>query len=120
VGLPNTEALLPAELSGGMRKRVAVARALAARPELLLYDEPTAGLDPANVRVVARLIGSLQKTLNATSIVVTHDRELAFSVADRLALLANGRIAWLGDNAAARLSPPPLAAFFCDAEEVRP
>jgi phospholipid/cholesterol/gamma-HCH transport system ATP-binding protein len=111
VGLPGAEPLRPAELSGGMRKRVAVARALATHPELLLYDEPTAGLDPPNVRRIARLINSLHNDLQATSVVVTHDRELAFAVADHIALLDQGRIAWRGDNAAAQRMPPPLARF---------
>jgi phospholipid/cholesterol/gamma-HCH transport system ATP-binding protein len=111
VDLAGTGPLLPGELSGGMRKRVAIARALATRPELLLYDEPTAGLDPANVHRIAALISSLQK-LHATGLVVTHDRELALAVADRIALLAAGRIAWIGSNAEARGEPPILRAFW--------
>jgi len=120
VGLAGSGPLLPAELSGGMRKRVAVARALATRPELLLYDEPTAGLDPANVERIARLITSLRANLHTTSIVVTHDRELALGVADRIALLAGGRIAWLGTNDEARRAPPALATFWGGALEARP
>ena len=120
VGLAGTGPLFPGELSGGMRKRVAVARALATRPELLLYDEPTAGLDPANVERVARLIESLRAGLHTTSVVVTHDRDLALGVADRIALLAGGRIAWLGTNAEARAAPPALAAFWHGAVEARP
>jgi phospholipid/cholesterol/gamma-HCH transport system ATP-binding protein len=120
VGLAGSGPLLPGELSGGMRKRVAVARALATRPELLLYDEPTAGLDPANVDRVARLITSLRANLHTTSIVVTHDRELALGVADRIALLAGGRIAWLGANDEARREPPALAAFWGATLEARP
>jgi phospholipid/cholesterol/gamma-HCH transport system ATP-binding protein len=112
VGLAGTGPQLPGELSGGMRKRVAVARALATRPELLLYDEPTAGLDPANVERVARLITSVRESLHTTSVVVTHDRELALGVADRIALLAGGRIDWLGSNEEARRGPPALAAFW--------
>ena len=120
VGLGGSGPLQPGELSGGMRKRVAVARALATRPELLLYDEPTAGLDPANVERIARLITSLRATLHTTGIVVTHDRDLALGVADRLALLAGGRIAWLGSNDEARRAPPALAAFWGHAAEARP
>jgi phospholipid/cholesterol/gamma-HCH transport system ATP-binding protein len=119
VGLGGTGPLMPAELSGGMRKRVAIARALATRPELLLYDEPTAGLDPANVRRIAALITSLRETLHTTGVVVTHDRELAFGVADRMALLAGGRIAWLGSTEEARQGPPPLTAFFEGMVEAR-
>jgi len=120
VGLAGIGRQLPGELSGGMRKRVAVARALATRPELLLYDEPTAGLDPANVQRVAGLIRSLRQSLHTTSIVVTHDRDLALGVADRIALLAGGRIAWLGSNEEARRGPPALTAFFCRPPEPHP
>ena len=111
VGLPGTESLLPGELSGGMRKRVAVARALATRPALLVYDEPTTGLDPANVQRIASIIASLRTTLGTTGIIVTHDRELALGVADRIALLSAGRIAWIGATREALLAPP-LVAFW--------
>ena len=93
VGLAGVEKLLPAELSGGMRKRVGVARAIAMGPRVILYDEPTTGLDPANSRRIGELIQSLQRELGATSVVVTHDLELAFAIADRVALLKQGRIA---------------------------
>jgi phospholipid/cholesterol/gamma-HCH transport system ATP-binding protein len=120
VGLAGAGPLLPAELSGGMRKRVAVARALATHPELLLYDEPTTGLDPANVRRIARLIRSVRATLRTTGIVVTHDRDLAFAVADRIALLERGRIPWVGSNDEARRLPAALAAFLRGDEQERP
>ncbi len=102
--------LLPSELSGGMKKRVGIARALAAGPELLLFDEPTAGLDPTNARLVAELIQELHGGICDTAIVVTHDLELAKTVADRVAILIEGRFAALGpvaeiletDNAAVR------------------
>jgi phospholipid/cholesterol/gamma-HCH transport system ATP-binding protein len=93
VGLAGIEALLPAELSGGMKKRVGVARAIALSPRVVLYDEPTTGLDPANARRVGALIRSLQAELAATSVVVTHDLELCFAVSDRVALLEGGRLA---------------------------
>ena len=93
VGLAGTEPMLPAELSGGMRKRVAVARAIALEPRIVLYDEPTTGLDPANSRRVGGLIVALQQQLAATSVVVTHDIELCFAVSDRVALLRDGRLA---------------------------
>jgi len=93
VGLVGTEALMPAELSGGMRKRVGVARAIALRPRIVLYDEPTTGLDPANSRRIGQLIAALQAGLEATSVVVTHDLELCFAVSDRVALLREGRLA---------------------------
>lgn len=92
VGLPGTEDLRPAELSGGMRKRVAIARAIAADPEVLLYDEPTTGLDPINTRRINELIRSIQRDLSVTSLVVTHDMQSAFMVADRMAMLSDRRI----------------------------
>jgi phospholipid/cholesterol/gamma-HCH transport system ATP-binding protein len=93
VGLAGSEALLPAELSGGMRKRVGVARAIALSPRIVLYDEPTTGLDPANARRIGQLIRALQVELSATSVVVTHDLELCFAISDRVALLREGRLA---------------------------
>ena len=93
VGLVGSESLLPAELSGGMRKRVGVARAIALRPRIVLYDEPTTGLDPANSRRIGKLITALQTELEATSVVVTHDLELCFAVSNRVALLREGRLA---------------------------
>jgi phospholipid/cholesterol/gamma-HCH transport system ATP-binding protein len=96
VGLEGVEALLPDELSGGMRKRVAVARAIALEPELVLYDEPTTGLDPANARRIGELIRELGRRLCVTSVVVTHDLELCSAVSDRFGLLKDGRIAFEG------------------------
>ncbi len=88
--------LLPAELSGGMRKRVGIARALAMEPEVMLYDEPTAGLDPTNAKLVADLISRFRAGVCDTSIVVTHDLELTRTVADRAAILVDGRFAVMG------------------------
>lgn len=96
VGLGDIEAMDPAELSGGMRKRVAVARAIALPPRILLYDEPTTGLDPSNVEKVNELIFNLKSKLGVTSVVVTHDMPSALKVSDRLAMLHEGRIAALG------------------------
>jgi phospholipid/cholesterol/gamma-HCH transport system ATP-binding protein len=87
---------LPSELSGGMRKRVGIARALVTEPEMLLFDEPTAGLDPTNSRMVGELIVKLKSGVCDSSIVVTHDIELARTVADRVAILMDGRFAILG------------------------
>jgi phospholipid/cholesterol/gamma-HCH transport system ATP-binding protein len=84
--------LLPSELSGGMQKRVAIARAIVGRQKYILYDEPTTGLDPVNANVINRLIARLQGELGATSIIVTHDVESAFYLGDRIVLLANGRV----------------------------
>jgi phospholipid/cholesterol/gamma-HCH transport system ATP-binding protein len=92
VGLPGIEAQAPASLSGGMKKRVALARAIAAEPEVLLFDEPTAGLDPINTRRIDDLIRSIQRDLGITTIVVTHDLPSAYLVADRIAMLAERRI----------------------------
>jgi len=87
---------LPAELSGGMRKRVGIARALIGQPEVLLFDEPTAGLDPTNSKMVGELISELGSGVCDTAIVVTHDLELAKTVADRVAVLIEGRFATVG------------------------
>jgi len=96
VGLPGTDDLLPAELSGGMRKRVGIARALVVEPEVVFFDEPTAGLDPTNARLVAELIAQLRQGVCDTAIVVTHDLEFADMVADRMAILYRGQFAETG------------------------
>jgi phospholipid/cholesterol/gamma-HCH transport system ATP-binding protein len=96
VGLPGIESMQPADLSGGMRKRVGLARAIAVRPEVLLYDEPTTGLDPINTARVNHLITGLQERLNITSVVVTHDMKSAFSISDRIAMVHSGRIIMIG------------------------
>lgn len=92
VGLPGVEQQKPADLSGGMRKRAALARSIVLEPEVILYDEPTTGLDPANTKRIAELIRELQERLNVTSIVVTHDMPCAFHVGDRIAMLHNKRM----------------------------
>lgn len=92
--------LLPSELSGGMKKRVGIARALSVEPEMLLFDEPTGGLDPTNSKLVSELIVQLRGGVCDTAIVVTHDLELAKTVADRVAVLIDGRFAALGPVAA--------------------
>lgn len=96
VGLPGTEHLSPAEISGGMKKRVAIARAIAMRPEILLYDEPTTGLDPIRANSINDLIVSLQNSLDVTSVVVTHDMNSVERVADRVAFLYDGVIHFEG------------------------
>ncbi|HWT82228.1 MAG TPA: ABC transporter ATP-binding protein, partial [Candidatus Methylomirabilis sp.] len=96
VGLGAIESMDPGELSGGMRKRVAVARAIALPPRILLYDEPTTGLDPSNVEKINELILDLKGKLGVTSVVVTHDMPSALKVSDRLAMLHEGRIAAVG------------------------
>jgi phospholipid/cholesterol/gamma-HCH transport system ATP-binding protein len=99
VGLPGTDDLLPAELSGGMRRRVGIARALVMEPEVVFFDEPTAGLDPTNARLVAELIAELRQGVCDTAIVVTHDIEFADMVANRMAILHGGRFAETGTPA---------------------
>jgi phospholipid/cholesterol/gamma-HCH transport system ATP-binding protein len=99
VGLPGTDSLLPAELSGGMRKRVGIARALVMEPEVVFFDEPTAGLDPTNARLVAELIAELRTGVCDTAIVVTHDIDFATMIADQMAILHRGRIADMGTPA---------------------
>lgn len=96
VGLPGIEQMAPADLSGGMRKRVALARAVAVRPEIVFYDEPAEGLDPINVTRVNRLLLGLQQSLNVTSVVVTHNLKAAFAISDRLALIHDGKVVVTG------------------------
>ncbi len=96
VGLPGVQESRPADLSGGMKKRVALARAIATEPEVVLYDEPTTGLDPMNTSRIDHLINDLRQKLKVTSIVVTHDINSAFFISDRLALLDKGKIVFVG------------------------
>ncbi len=105
---------LPAELSGGMRKRVGLARAFVGRPQILLYDEPVTGLDPVNTALVHRLIESLDKELGATSIVVTHDVEGALPISDRVALLEGGKVRFVGTPDEFRMTEDPLVRAFLD------
>ena len=96
VGLPGTEETWPADMSAGMKKRVSLARALAIRPEVLLYDEPTTGLDPINVTRIADLIEYLNGTLDVTSVVVTHDMDTALAISDRIAMIQDGFVIFSG------------------------
>ncbi len=107
---------LPSELSGGMRKRVGIARALSAEPEILLFDEPTAGLDPTNSKMVGDLIRELHGGVCDTAIVVTHDLELTKTVADRVAILIEGRFAALGPLAEVLESREPTVQAFLAGE----
>jgi phospholipid/cholesterol/gamma-HCH transport system ATP-binding protein len=116
VGLVGSETLMPAELSGGMRKRVGVARGIALEPATILYDEPTTGLDPANQRRVGDLIRSLQERLGVTSVVVTHELELCFAISNRVALLKDGRIVACGSSEAMQHSEHPDVRDFLAGE----
>jgi phospholipid/cholesterol/gamma-HCH transport system ATP-binding protein len=113
VGLHDVDAKLPAELSGGMRKRVGIARALVLGPELVLYDEPTAGLDPTNARLITELVESLKaEGASETAMIVTHDLEFARSVSDLIAVLIDGRIAEIGAAEALLHSTEPAVQAF--------
>jgi len=112
VGLSGIEAMAPSDLSGGMRKRVALARAVAVRPEVVFYDEPAEGLDPINVTRVNRLLLGLQKSLNVTSVVVTHNLKTAFAISDRLALIHDGEVAATGEPEAFLDSDDPVVREF--------
>ena len=105
---------LPSELSGGMRKRVGIARAIVGRPEILLYDEPVTGLDPVNGTVVHRLIAQLAGDMGVTSIIVTHDIEGALSISDRVALLDRGSIRFVGTSDDFRASDDVLVRAFLE------
>jgi len=105
---------LPAELSGGMRKRVGLARAIVGEPQILLYDEPVTGLDPVNAVAVDRLITDIAERTHVTSIVVTHDVEGALSISDRVALLEGGKMRFLGTPDEFRQSRDPLVRAFAD------
>lgn len=112
VELERVEDLMPSDLSGGMRKRVALARAIALAPQAVLYDEPTTGLDPITANTINHLIRSLQQRLGITSIVVTHDIHSAFTVGDRIAFLNQGVILFDGTVAEAKASDLPLLRNF--------
>jgi phospholipid/cholesterol/gamma-HCH transport system ATP-binding protein len=116
VGLPGVDDMFPAELSGGMKKRVGIARALVTEPEVVFFDEPTAGLDPTNARLVAELIAELRKGVCDTAIVVTHDIEFAEMVSDQMAILHQGRFAEVGTPAAVRASANPDVRRFLAGE----
>lgn len=120
VGLRDEDILkkMPSDLSGGMRKRVALARSLALDPEVLLFDEPTTGLDPITSATIGKLINSIQEGTGVTSVVVTHDIPLARRVGDRIALLSEGKFSFLGNwQEADRSQDPGVADFLAGREE---
>ncbi len=112
VNLENTQEMLPEEISGGMKKRVAIARAIAFHPEVILYDEPTTGLDPINAKTVTELIMKLKKERRVTSVVVTHILRDAFAVGDSLALMSEGRIVFDGSADDLLASKDPFVQNF--------
>jgi phospholipid/cholesterol/gamma-HCH transport system ATP-binding protein len=114
VDLAGTEGLMPAELSGGMRKRVGLARAIALKPRYLLYDEPTTGLDPVTAAVIDQLIVRTREALGVTSIVITHDMRSAYTVGDRIAMLYQGRIRQVGTVAEIRATADPVVRQFIE------
>jgi len=120
VGLKGTEEKMPSELSGGMKKRVAIARALIVQPQLILYDEPTSELDPVSAMVIGEEILKQNKRSHVTSIVVSHDRDLAFGVADRIAVIIEGSIVAIGTPDEVKNKPDPLVQKFLHAYIKRP
>ena len=112
VGLRGARALMPAQISGGMARRVALARAIASDPDLVMYDEPFAGLDPISMNTAARLIRQLNDALGITSVVVSHDVAETFAIADQVVLLAEGKVAARGTPAELRASSHPLVRQF--------
>ncbi len=120
VGLENVEDKLPSELSGGMKKRAGLARAIAMEPEYILYDEPTTGLDPITSDAINDLIIKLQEQLGVTSIVVTHDMPSAFKIADRMAMLNQGKIVYTGTVQEVRETDHPMVRQFIEGSSQGP
>ncbi len=114
VDLPNTEARFPAELSGGMRKRVGIARAIALRPKYILYDEPTTGLDPVTSAVIDELMVRMRDRLGVTGIVITHDMRSAYRVGTRIAMLYEGRVRQVGTVDEIRNTKDPVVRQFIE------
>src|SRR5690606_4662483 len=112
VGLSGIEELMPAELSGGMKKRVGLARAICTEPKFILYDEPTTGLDPIMAGAIDQLIIRMEKRRGVTSIVVTHDLNSAYKVASRIAMLYDGKIVGVGTPNEIKNTPDPLVKQF--------
>ena len=118
-GMPATQSMMPAELSGGMKKRVGLARALAMQPQVVFYDEPTSGLDPVMTMTISRLIRKTQQTLGVTSVLVTHDMESAYFAADRIAMLYKGKIVQVGTPDEIKRSRNPIVHAFVNGLELK-
>ena len=116
VGMDGFQQSFPANLSGGQKKRVALARAIALDPKIILYDEPTTGLDPIRSDIISELIIKLQRELNVTSVVVTHDMKSAYKIADRVVMLHNGKIIADGDPDYIRNHPHPVVQQFINGQ----
>jgi len=114
VDLPGVETRMPAELSGGMRKRVGIARAVALRPKYILYDEPTTGLDPVTSAVIDQLMVRMREKLGVTGIVITHDLRSAYTVGTRIAMLYEGRVRWEGTIAEIHATTDPIVRQFIE------
>lgn len=114
VGLAGTEPLLPSSLSGGMKKRAGIARTIALRPEIVLYDEPTMGLDPINTTRIGHLIRTLAREMNITSVMVTHDMKLAFEMADRIVMIDDGLVLGVGTPAELKNHTDPRVKGFIE------
>lgn len=112
VGLQGVEGLMPHELSGGMKKRVGLARAIAYKPEIILYDEPSTGIDPIRADAINDLINMMKKELKVTSVVITHDMVSSYKVADRMAMLYEGRIIEIGNPEEIKSSKNPVVQQF--------
>jgi phospholipid/cholesterol/gamma-HCH transport system ATP-binding protein len=120
VGLKGTENKMPSDLSGGMKKRVAIARALVVEPQLILYDEPTSELDPLSAVTIGEEILNLKNRIHVTSLVVSHDRDLAFGIADRIAVINEGRILAIDSPDNIKNKPDPLIQKFLNANLKNP
>jgi phospholipid/cholesterol/gamma-HCH transport system ATP-binding protein len=120
VGLRGVEDMKPASLSGGMRKRAGLARAIAMDPQFILYDEPTTGLDPVMSDVINQLIRGLQRRLGVTSVVVTHDLTSAYTVGDRMAMLYGGKVVFSGTVEDVRTTRDPLMRQFIEGSSEGP
>ena len=120
LGLKDVEDLMPAELSGGMKKRVSLARAIALEPEMLLYDEPTTGIDPVVADAINELIIQMREKLNVTSIAITHDMKSAYKIGDRIAMLYQGKIIGVGTPDDIKNSPNPIVQQFIQGKSEGP